>query len=142
MYSVNSPRDGLLDTNVFLHAVTTDRHAEECSAFLTALQRGMRQAWLDPLVLHELSYSIRHYRKQMTRDEVAEYLLGILDWPGIQGDKDIMVEVVQRWQRAEQVGFVDAYLATLATRGDLPVFTKNVRDLAGEGARVPDPLPS
>jgi predicted nucleic acid-binding protein len=139
---VSSPTDGLLDTNVFLHAFTSDSHSAECRSFLAALEHGTQQAWLDPIVLHELSYSVRHYLKQVTPDVIAAYLLGVLSWPGVKGDKDLMIQAVERWRQAPTIGFVDAYLAALAARSDVQIFTKNVRDFAGEGVRVPDPLPS
>jgi predicted nucleic acid-binding protein len=69
---------GLLDTNIFIHAHTTDVHAQECQRFLAALESGRLRARLEPLVLHELSYALPRYIKQMTRPEVAEYLLTVL----------------------------------------------------------------
>lgn len=133
--------DGLLDTNPFLHAQTQDALSEECRRFLRALQRGDVRARMEPLVLHELSYALRHYAKQMTRTDVAHYLLSVLSWPGVDGDKDLMVEAVQRWGSTPGLGFVDAYLAALAVRQRRPVFTKNISELAAQGADVPNPLP-
>lgn len=133
--------DGLLDTNPFLHAQTQDVLSEECRRFLRALERGDVRARLEPLVLHELSYALRHYAKQMTRADVAQYLLSVLNWPGVDGDKVVMVEAVQGWGSTPGLGFVDAYLATLAVRERRPVFTKNVAELAAQGADVPDTLP-
>jgi predicted nucleic acid-binding protein len=134
--------DGLLDTNVFLHTLTNDAHSEECRQFLAALEHGQVEAWLDPLILHELSYALRRWRKQVTRAEVAEYLLVVLGWPGIHGDKDLMVTTVERWRDTPGLGFVDAYLAALASRRGAVVYTKNVRDFTGQGVPVPQPLPS
>lgn len=134
--------EGLLDTNVFIHAHTPDRLSGECRRFLTALEAGQVRAHLEPLVLHELSYALRHYLKQMTRQDVAQYLLTVLSWKGVQGDKDLMAQTVQRWAQSARLSFVDAYLAELAAQRGCPVFTKNVRELMAEGADVPDPLPS
>ena len=134
--------DGLLDTNVFIHAHARDALTAECRAFLAALERGHVGAVMDALVLHELSYALPHYVKQMTRASVAEYLLMVLSWPGVRGDKDILVETVMRWQAAPTLAFVDAYLATVAHQRGCPVFGKNVKDLAGQGVSVPTPLPS
>src|SRR5215217_1433355 len=83
--------DGLLDTNVFIHAHTTDSASEECRRFLASLERGGVRAQLEPLILHELSYALPHYVQQMTRGQAAEYLLMVLSWDGVQGDKDVMV---------------------------------------------------
>ena len=139
---MNDPSDGLLDTNVFFHALTTDTHSQECQDFLAALEHGVRRAWLDPLVLHELSYSIRHYVKQATKTEIASYLLGVLNWPGVQGDKDLMSDAVERWGSTPGLAFVDAYLAALASKHTVPVYTLNVRELTGQGIQVPRPLPA
>jgi predicted nucleic acid-binding protein len=133
---------GLLDTNVFIHAHASDRWAAECRAFLTAVESGRVTAVLEPLVLHELSYALPHYVKQMTRDQVGEYLLMVLRWEGVQGDKDTLAETVMRWRATPGLAFVDAYLATLAHRRGCPVFSKNVRELTAQGAVVPVPLPS
>jgi predicted nucleic acid-binding protein len=139
---VSDASDGLLDTNVFLHAQTTDRFGEECRRFLTSLEDGERSASLEPLVLHELSYVLPIVVKQMGRRDVADYLLTVLSWPGVRGEKDLMADTVQRWRDAPNLSFVDAFLASLAARRHCPVYTKNVRDLTGQGALVPDPLPS
>ena len=134
--------DGLIDTNVFLHAQATDERSEECRHFLRALQNGTLVASLDPLVLHELSYALPHYVKQMTREDVARYLLSVLSWPGVESDKDLMIDTVYRWSQTPGLSFVDAYLAARATREGKPVYTLNVRDLQRQGVTVPQPLPN
>ena len=134
--------DGLLDTNIFLHAQTHDDLSQECRQFLTTLERGEVRARLEPMVLHELSYAIRHYAKQMTRAQIADFLLAVLSWPGVEGDKDLMVETVERWEKTPGLGFVDADLAALAVQQGRPVYTKNVDELVAQGADVPDPLPA
>jgi len=137
------PRDrvGLIDTNIFFHAQTHDAHSEECSRFVEALERGEIQAVLDPIVLHELSFVLPRYVKQMTRQDVATYLLVVLSWPGIQGDKTTMADAVQRWGATPGLSFADAYLAARAAGEDRPVFTKNVRELRSQAVDVPDPIP-
>jgi len=140
MCSVDRPADGLLDTNVFIHAHSTDRFAEECRGFLAALERGDLRAQLDPIILHELSYALRHYVRQMTRDDVAQYLLTVLSWAGIQGEKDLMVDTVERWRATPGLSFADAYLAARGAAEGRVVYTKNVRELRGQGVTVPDPL--
>ena len=92
-------------------------------------------------MLHELSYSLRYDAKQMTRAEIAQFLLSVLSWPGVDGDKDVMVEAVQRCGGTPGLGFVDAYLAMLAIRQHRPVYTKNVNEFAGQGVGVPGLLP-
>jgi hypothetical protein len=78
----------------------------------------------------------------MTRARLAEYLLMVLEWEGVEGDKRVMVDAVERWRDTPGLGFVDAYLAAVATIRQCPVFSKNVRELAGQGVVVPEQLPS
>lgn len=74
---------GLVDTNIFLHAHTSDAHAEECRQFLSMIESGHLRARLEPIVLHELSYVLPRSIKQMTKRDVAEYLITVLSWAGI-----------------------------------------------------------
>jgi predicted nucleic acid-binding protein len=85
--AVNEDSPGLLGTSVFIHAQTHDEHAEECLRFLEAVQAGRIRTRLEPLVVHELSYDLPHYRKGMSRAQTAEYLLAVLAWDGIVGEK-------------------------------------------------------
>ena len=133
--------DGLVDTNIFIHAQTHDSHAEECLRFLEAVGSNRIQAQIEPLVLHELSYALPHYRKGMTRTEVAEYLLAILQWDGLTGNKGLLVQAVQRWRNSPALAFVDAYLSALAAHEQSPVYSKNVAELRAQGVVIPDPLP-
>lgn len=132
---------GSIDTNVFIHALSHDDCAEECLRFLEAVQEGRIAAHLEPVVVHELSYALPHYRKGMTRREVAEYLLAILAWEGIHAEKDLLISAVQRWRDHARLAFVDAYLAALAARDGSPVYTKNLGDFAALGVHAPNPLP-
>jgi len=138
---VASLPEGFIDTNVFIHAQTHDAHAEECLRFLEAVDSGSVQARIDPIVLHELSYALPHYRRGMTRQEIAEYLLAVLAWGGITGEKGLLVDAVERWRDTPGLAFVDAYLVSLAARAQAPVYSKNVAELRRQGALVPDPLP-
>jgi predicted nucleic acid-binding protein len=138
---VSEQEVGLLDTNIFIHAQSNDRFSVECRRFLLALQDGRARAHLDPLVLHELSFVLPRYLKQWTRIDVAIYLKAILSWSGVQGEKNLMVETVDRWVGTPHLAFVDAYLAALAARRSCAVYAKNVRELTGQGVQVPDTLP-
>lgn len=133
--------EGLLDTNVFIHAHTADLHAAECRAFLAALEAGTVRAYLEPVILHELSYALRHYLKEISKEDIAQYLLSVLTWRGVQGEKDLMAQAVERWMRTDGLAFVDAYLAEVATQRGCVVYTKNVRELAAQGVDVPARLP-
>jgi predicted nucleic acid-binding protein len=138
---VAEPGAGLIDTNIFIHAHTHDAHSQECRRFLAGLESGSLRAQLEPLVLHELSFALRRYIRQMSRADVAEYLLMVLAWDGVEADKDLLIEVVERWAAHSSLAFVDAYLAAVAVRRGVPVYSKNVRELAGQGIEVPALLP-
>lgn len=133
--------EGYLDTNVFVHAYAHDQFTEECRGLLLALERGRVQAVLEPVILHELSYVLPRYLKQLTREDVANYLLMVSSWNGVRGDKGVMVDAVQRWRSTPGLGFADAYLAARAVTGGSPVYTKNVSDFEAQGVSVPQPLP-
>jgi predicted nucleic acid-binding protein len=90
---------GLLDTNVFIHAHTHDNVSKECREFLAALEVGAVRAVLEPVILHELSYALPYYLKQITREGIAEYLLMILSWEGVLGPKETLIDTVERWRR-------------------------------------------
>lgn len=132
---------GLIDTNIFLHAQTTDVANKECRGFLAQLARGDEQAELDALVVHELTYALPRVVKQMSRRHVAAYVSMVLGWPGIHGDKAVLHTAVDRWGQTPGLAFVDAYLAVRAKREDREIYSKNVRELVAEGATVPNPLP-
>lgn len=134
--------DGYLDTNVFIHAYARDPFTEECRRFLLAVERGRLRAVLDPVVIHELSYALPRYLKQLTREDVAEYLLMVVGWDGIQCGKDVLVDALQRWRATPGLGFTDAYLATLAAGSGSPAYTKNVAEFRAQGVDVPEPLPA
>ena len=141
MLSEHPVPDGFIDTNVFIHAQTHDDLADECLRFLEALAAGRLQAQIDPIVFHELSYALPHYRKEMTRANIAEYLLAILAWDGLTGDKNLLAMAIERWRSTPGLAFVDAYLAARATSDGAPVYSKNVNELRAQGVDVPNPLP-
>ena len=134
----------MIDTNVFLHPHTTDAHSQECRRFLSLVEAGRIQVWLDALVVHELSYALRHYWKDASRGQIATYLRHLVHLPGVLvADLDLLLATLDRWGRTDGLGFVDAYLVELAAqRGGLPIYSKNVRELRAQGATVPDPLPT
>lgn len=138
---MSDPNVGIVDMNVFVHAQSHDSLSQECRDFLDAVQRGTIQVELPVVVLHELTYVLPRYLRQFSRVDVVVYLRSVLSWPGIHGDKDLMIEAVNRWARTPGLSFVDAYLSALATRRQCPVYTKNIRELVGQGVDVPAVLP-
>jgi predicted nucleic acid-binding protein len=133
-------RIGLLDTNVFIHAHTSDAHAEDCRAFLSALERGERKARIEPVILHELSYALPHYIKQMSKEDVGQYLIMVLSWPGVVGDISLQIDAVERWRATPGLSFADAYLSALALSEDVPVYSKNLKELRAQGVDIPSSL--
>lgn len=134
--------DGLLDTNLFIHAHLDDAHSGECRRFLEALRRGEQRARLEVLVVHKISYVFPRVVKQFDRQWLARYLIGVVEWPGVICDRATLAETLQRWSATPGLAFVDAYLATVATAHEVPVYTKNVREFVVQGVEVPVPLPS
>jgi hypothetical protein len=57
----------------------------------------------------------------MSKDDVAEYLLMVLGWEGVRGEKGVMVDAVQRWRHTPGLSFADGYLAALAAQRRCPV---------------------
>jgi predicted nucleic acid-binding protein len=137
-----SEAEGLLDTNVFIHAYANDAHTAECRAFLLAVERGDVLVRLEPLVLHELSYALPRYLKQMSRTDVARYLLMVLSWKGVRGETDTMVAAVERWLASPNLAFVDAYLCAVAKRDGRPIYSKNVDELRAQEVEVPVRFPT
>jgi len=88
---------------------------------------------MSPLILHELSYAFPRYIKQMTHQDIANYLLMVLGWEAVQGEKGAMVDAVERWRDTSGLAFADAYLAALAAEQDRPVYSKNLRELRAQG---------
>jgi predicted nucleic acid-binding protein len=99
--------DGFVDTNVFIHALATDDHSIECRQFLSLIQRGELEVRLEATVMHELSYMLKRFQKQLSRQDVADYLLMILSWPGIQAEKILLIDAVRHWRRTDGLAFVD-----------------------------------
>jgi predicted nucleic acid-binding protein len=132
--------DGLLDTNLFVHAMAKDSHGVECARFLRSLELGHQRAYLDPMVVHEVTYALPRVVKGLSRVAIATYLEKVVRWPGIVCDRPLLEEALARWKRTHGLGFVDAYLAARASRDGVPIFSKNVRELVAQGATVPDPL--
>lgn len=134
--------DDVLDTNVFIHAALNDNFGGESRALLRALACGELSAHLHPLVVHELTYVLPRTLRQMTRTDIATYILNVLSWPGISGDVALLADAVGRWQRTPGLGFVAAYLSALAAVSGKQVFAKNVSEFRAQGVYVPVPLPA
>jgi predicted nucleic acid-binding protein len=122
---------GWLDTNIFVHALfANDIHHHRCRAILQALQAGRVSGWMDVLVVHELTYVLGRLPQFTTRDDIHQYIRGILSLIAVHAeDKEGLLATLARWA-TEKVGFADARLAVLAQRHGLPVCTVNQQDFA------------
>jgi predicted nucleic acid-binding protein len=134
--------EGLVDTNVFVHALLVDERSAECRAFLDGVRDGSISVEVHPLVVHELTYIFMRFRVFADRRAIAEYIRSVLQWPGIVSDVTTLDRALDRWGGEQRVAFVDAFLVELALRDNLPVYTMNRRDFEPFGVQTPSPLPS
>jgi predicted nucleic acid-binding protein len=123
---------GWLDTNVFVHSLYPgDPHCDRCRQILRKIRDGIAEAWIDPLVIHELTYVFLRRRLVASREDIYDYLFNQLTWDGLHAvDKPGLLETLARWSR-QNVSFVDAWLAVQAQRRGLPVCSVNERDFSG-----------
>lgn len=131
---------GFLDTNVLIHAFATDRQGADCRAFLEQVRKGERSVLLTIVVVHEFTYAVGRYLKQLSRKDIADYLVSLMALPAVHLDDDAVFATVRTWGSDPRIAFVDAYLAVRAQREGRPVFTKNVKHFQGCDVEVPDPL--
>ncbi len=134
--------EGLVDTNVFVHALLVDEGSAKCRAFLDGVRDGSISVEVHPLVVHELTYNFMRFRVFADRRVIAEYIRSVLQWPGIVSDVTVLDRALDRWGGEQRVAFVDAFLIELALRDNLPVYTMNRRDFEPFGVQTPSPLPS
>lgn len=104
-----------------------DRNFPRCQALATALRRGEAEGWIEPLVIHELTYVLQRTGRFPTRDASHEYIRGILLIDSIHADdKDALLDATARWA-IDGVRFTDAWIGVLAGRRKLPVCSVNIR---------------
>jgi predicted nucleic acid-binding protein len=123
---------GLLDSNVFIHALhRRDPYRVRAQAVIAGLERGTDQGWLDPLAVHELLYTLDHLRLFSSRQELYTYLRSIILMTGVECEhRDWLLDSLERWHQAA-VSFVDAWLWVQARERRQPVCTVNERDFPG-----------
>lgn len=124
--------EGLIDTNVFIHALREDERSHECRAFLELLRVGERRLRLEPYIVHELTFVIGRVLKQMSREETVDFIREIIEWPGIECERGLLSDALVRWQRPG-IAFADALLATQAQLDGTVVFTVNAEHFADLG---------
>lgn len=135
----SSVSDGLLDTNVIIHSLMQDAHSEECRAFLASLEAGQRSVRLEPYIVHETTYVLAR-QLGLSRAEVVEILLRIVQWPGVECDRELLNRALLRWRDRAGLSFIDALLGSQALIEQTRVFSINVKDFKDLGIYVPSPL--
>ncbi len=138
-FDASSKCEGLLDTNVVIHWLMNDSNSEQCRAFLASLESGHRVVRLEPYIVHELTYVMAR-RLKLSKHETASILLRIVQWPGIECDKNLLNGALLRWRDRPGLSFIDALLASEAILGQTRIFTINVGDFDEPGIEVPKPL--
>jgi len=124
-----SDRLGWLDTNLFVHLLFPgDPHFGRCSAIVRALEDGRADGWIDPVVIHEMTYVLQRTQLFPTREAVHEYIRNVLLIESVHAyDKDGLLETLASWAESG-TSFTDVWLAVLARRRELPVCSVNVKD--------------
>ncbi|MBV8084334.1 MAG: type II toxin-antitoxin system VapC family toxin [Chloroflexi bacterium] len=131
---------GWLDTGVFIHALfPNDPLSIPARNVLARVAGGDASAWLDVVVVHELTYVLPRTKLPAfgQRSAVAEYIGRVLALESVHADaKDELLETLAVW-RVRQVAFADARLTVMAGRRGLPVCSPNRRDFSS----VPNSFP-
>lgn len=124
---------GWLDTTIFCHVLfENDPHQGPCQRILEALENGQGEGWLDPIVIHELTYVLPRCNPSFRdRQQVFQYVVHFLLLDGIHTtNKEILIEMMRLWAETG-LGFADARLTTLASADGLPVCSVNGDDFRG-----------
>lgn len=106
--------DGLLDTNVLIHSLMSDSHTAECKAFLEMLESGERAARLETYIVHEMTYALSR-QVHLAKLEIVTLLLRMVQWPGIDCDRQVLEGALVRWRDRPDLSFIDALLASQAS---------------------------
>jgi predicted nucleic acid-binding protein len=123
---------GLLDSNLFIHALyRRDPLYRQAREIVERLETGADQGWIDPLVVHELLYTLEHLHLMATRQERHTFARALVTMPGAACEhRDWLLEALDRWSTAD-VSFVDAWLWAQARQRRLPICTSNARHFRG-----------
>lgn len=124
---------GWLDANIFVHVLfRQDPQRARCMEIIGALRDRVGTGWLDPVVLHELTYVVGRLPQFPDRAAVFEYLNSILALDAVHADdKDTLSETLSVWAATDGLGFADARLTVLARRRGMSVCSANGRDFRG-----------
>ena len=109
-----SDRAGLLDSNVVMEALKHGESSETCRQFLLAVADGRISVVLDPIVVHELTYTIPRYLKGADRNRIVNTLLVIIGSRGGLDPSTMLGSALVAWRDDPALSFADAYLGTIA----------------------------
>jgi predicted nucleic acid-binding protein len=139
LIDASSKGDGLLDTIVVIHSLMNDDNSEECRMFLASVEHAQRIVRLEPYILHEITYVMAR-RLKLSKHEAVAILLQIVQWPGIECDKNLLNGALLRWRDRPGLSFIDALLASEAILSQSRIFTINAGDFDEPGIDVPKPI--
>lgn len=125
---------GWLDTNIFVHALfPNDPYYRRCKAIVDGLESGEVVGWLDPVIVHELSYVLRRLPMFKDKRDIHQYLRSIVLCDNVfMDDKQAVIEALVRWEAMEGLSFADAWLTALShQRSARTVCSVNQSDFAG-----------
>jgi len=137
-----SPERVFVDTNLFLRYLTNDVPAQ-ADAVEQLLHRASAEEIIlvtNSLVVAEIVWTLESFY-QLTRDEIREKVLAILNTPGLNvADADQILQAIT-WYVDYNVDFADAFNAVwLLDQGLTTVYTfdqKHFSRFAGVTVRVP-----
>ncbi len=133
---------GWLDTNVFIHALfRNDQNRARCLEILGLLRDGSAEGWIDPVVVHELTYVLTRLGQFRNRSALFEYVNSVLTLDAVRADdKETLLEALDLWAATDSLSFADARLTVLANKRGLPVCSANDRHFPGvvNSFRPPD----
>lgn len=66
----------------------------------------------------------------MSRQDVAEYLLMVLGWVGLECNRDILIDTVRHWASTAELSFADAYPRCHGNAAGISGHTKNLNNYA------------
>ena len=114
----------ILDTNVILRYLLNDNAKlyEQAKPFMNAIKTGQSHAYILEGVLVECVYVLLKVY-QIPRQDIADALVGVLDYPGIVGaDKARLRQSLTLFSK-HNVDIVDALIYATAIERDLEIFS-------------------
>ncbi len=141
-----TPERIFADTNLFLRYLTNDVPAQADAVEQLLLRAAAGEILLvtNSLAIAEIVWTLESFYG-LSRDEVKEKVLAILNTPGLEvGDGDLVLQAIS-WHAEKNVDFIDAYNAAWLLARDLKaVYTfdrKHFSRLEGLTVMVPGENP-